>query len=164
VQAEIQEAVATGKHALVSQHNVTVGGWTGVGYIIIDPETGAGAYQISGGANGAFLLGTFLAITYVAALILFVGSTLPGLSLATLLFFALTPQLLLVFTIVTSILLFLDQETMTECFLSSLLWVSGVLSIVAAPILTVLGTLSALLFDFAIAFFADDDPPINCLF
>jgi hypothetical protein len=164
VQAEIQEAIATGKHALVSQHNVTVGGWTGVGYIIVDSETGSGAYQISGGANGAFLLGTFLAITYVAALILFVGSVLPGLSLATLLFFALTPQILLVFTIITSILLFLDEETMTECFLSSLLWVSGVLSIVAAPILTVLGTLSALLFDFAIAFFADDDPPVDCLF
>jgi hypothetical protein len=53
VTAEIQAAVATGKVALVSQQEVTVGPWTGVGYIILDPETGAGAYQISGGANGA---------------------------------------------------------------------------------------------------------------
>ena len=54
VTGEIQEAVATGKIAVVSQREVTVGPWTGVGYIMLDPETGAGAYQISGGANGAF--------------------------------------------------------------------------------------------------------------
>jgi hypothetical protein len=54
VTEEIQATVATGKIALVSQREVTVGPWTGVGYIILDPVTGAGAYQISGGANGAF--------------------------------------------------------------------------------------------------------------
>lgn len=51
VTAEIQAALATRKQAIVSQHEVTVGGWTGVGYIIVDPETGAGAYQISGGGE-----------------------------------------------------------------------------------------------------------------
>lgn len=51
VTGEIQEAVATGKIAWVSQREVTVGPWTGVGYIILAPETGAGAYQISGGGQ-----------------------------------------------------------------------------------------------------------------
>lgn len=90
VQAEIQAAVATGKHALVSQRNITVSGWTGVGYILLDPETGAGAYQISGGANGSFLFGATLTslvllffvaiitqnIFLLAAAIIAIGSTL----------------------------------------------------------------------------------------
>ena len=56
VKAEIQNAIAAGKEASVSQANVTVNGWTGVGYIIEDPATGAAAYKISGGANGGYLL------------------------------------------------------------------------------------------------------------
>jgi hypothetical protein len=55
VQMEIQNAVAAGKEATVSQGNVTVGGWSGVGYIISDPVTGAGAYKVSGSANGGYL-------------------------------------------------------------------------------------------------------------
>jgi hypothetical protein len=39
----------------VHQSPITQSGWTGTGYIITDPVTGAGAYKISGGANGAFL-------------------------------------------------------------------------------------------------------------
>lgn len=34
---------------------ISVSGWTGSGYIIDDPATGAGAYKISGGANGGSL-------------------------------------------------------------------------------------------------------------
>tara|TARA_R110001599_G_scaffold233082_1_gene432265 strand:+ start:13581 stop:14081 length:501 start_codon:yes stop_codon:yes gene_type:complete len=32
-----------------------VNGWQGSGYSVLDPETGVGAYQISGGASGGFL-------------------------------------------------------------------------------------------------------------
>jgi hypothetical protein len=55
VKDEIRAAVAVGQVATVSQENISVGGWTGVGYIIADPETGAGAYRISGGSNGGEL-------------------------------------------------------------------------------------------------------------
>jgi len=34
--------------------NVSVPGWTGSGYIVIDPKTGDGGYYISGGSNGGF--------------------------------------------------------------------------------------------------------------
>jgi hypothetical protein len=47
--------VGAGKEAIVSKMNINVNGWTGCGYIIIDPNTGAGAYMISGGTNGAFV-------------------------------------------------------------------------------------------------------------
>ncbi len=53
IRAEIESAVNAGNEVTVSQSNVTIGGWTGVGYIIIDPDTGSGAYKISGGTNGS---------------------------------------------------------------------------------------------------------------
>ena len=49
-------------------------GWSGAGYIILDPDTGAGAYKISGGANGSFLLGLFIGMSLVALLIASVAS------------------------------------------------------------------------------------------
>jgi len=52
--ADIRNAVNAGKIAKVSKTDITYSGWTGCGYIIIDPVTGAGAYMISGGMNGAF--------------------------------------------------------------------------------------------------------------
>jgi len=51
VKDEIRAFVAVGKVATVSQNNITIDEWTGVGYIIADAETGAGAYRISGGDN-----------------------------------------------------------------------------------------------------------------
>ncbi len=43
---EITQAVNEGYEVTTSQHPITKNGWTGVGYIIIDPETGSGAYKI----------------------------------------------------------------------------------------------------------------------
>lgn len=42
--ADLKAAVAAGKEVTVSEREITIGSWTGVGYLIIDPETGAGAY------------------------------------------------------------------------------------------------------------------------
>lgn len=56
VKADIENAVNAGKEATVSKTNISYNGWTGCGYIIEDPNTGAGAYMISGGSNGAMLL------------------------------------------------------------------------------------------------------------
>jgi hypothetical protein len=54
--ADIQNAVAAGKVVTAPKTNVNYLGWTGCGYIIINPETGAGAYMISGGLNGAAIM------------------------------------------------------------------------------------------------------------
>ncbi|MBI5910931.1 MAG: transglutaminase domain-containing protein [Betaproteobacteria bacterium] len=53
VKQEIANALAAGREVTVHQFNINAFGFTGVGYIITDPETGAGAYKISGGTNGA---------------------------------------------------------------------------------------------------------------
>lgn len=55
IKADIQNAVNAGKIVTVSKTNITFNGWTGIGYIIIDPITGAGAYMISGGLSGAMI-------------------------------------------------------------------------------------------------------------
>ena len=70
---EIQAAIAVGKEVTVSQSNITEAGWTGLGYIITDPVTGSGAYKISTGKNGAFILGVLigLAITVAFSMALF---------------------------------------------------------------------------------------------
>ncbi|BBB60564.1 hypothetical protein UNDKW_2291 [Undibacterium sp. KW1] len=51
VKADIQNAIATGKEAIVPE-GVMSGSWHGIGYILTDPTTGAGAYMINGGYNG----------------------------------------------------------------------------------------------------------------
>ena len=72
IKTSIQHAVAAGQLALVTQHNVVVGSWRGTGYIFFDPETGSGAYLISGGLNGgalgvSFALGALVALMFVGS-------------------------------------------------------------------------------------------------
>ena len=53
--AEIQNALVAGMEVTTHQSDITVSGWTGCGYVILDPNTGAGAYKISGGTNGDWM-------------------------------------------------------------------------------------------------------------
>jgi len=52
VKSGIQSAVASGKVVTIPERNIQYYNWTGIGYIVLDPETGAGAYMISGGIAG----------------------------------------------------------------------------------------------------------------
>jgi transglutaminase-like putative cysteine protease len=52
---EIESALASGRTVVAHTDPVSVPGWTGAGYVILDPDTGAGAYKIAGGQNGGFL-------------------------------------------------------------------------------------------------------------
>jgi len=54
--SDIQDAINAGKIVTVPKTDISYNGWTGVGYIIIDPTTGAGAYMISGGLGGAIIM------------------------------------------------------------------------------------------------------------
>jgi hypothetical protein len=56
VKNDITTAVSQGKTVLVPERNIDLGPWAGVGYIIQDEATGAGAYLISGGLAGGWLL------------------------------------------------------------------------------------------------------------
>lgn len=52
IKSELTQAVALGKAVIVPEREPVLPDWSAVGYIISDPETGAGAYMISGGLNG----------------------------------------------------------------------------------------------------------------
>lgn len=53
IKTDIMNAVAAGKHVTIPEQEITIGGWSGTGYIVTDPATGSGAYMISGGFSGA---------------------------------------------------------------------------------------------------------------
>jgi hypothetical protein len=52
VESEIRNSVLAGNVATVHDTPLDYMGWVGSGYLLIDPETGAGAYKIAGGMNG----------------------------------------------------------------------------------------------------------------
>lgn len=77
VKSDILNAVNAGKQVTVSKTNINFNGWVGCGYIIIDPITGAGAYMISSGTNGAlFLIGVALLLLAISILALPVAGPL----------------------------------------------------------------------------------------
>lgn len=53
--SEITNALDVGREVIAHTHRLSVTGWTGEGYILLDPATGAGAYKITGGNNGGFV-------------------------------------------------------------------------------------------------------------
>lgn len=71
---EIQKGLATGKEVIAHTDQINVSGWVGEGYLILDPETGSGAYKITGGSNGGFLIGVatgfFLFLSLMAAVVM----------------------------------------------------------------------------------------------
>jgi hypothetical protein len=50
---DIKNSVNAGKKVIISKTNIQYNDWNGVGYIILDPVRGSGAYMISGGLAGA---------------------------------------------------------------------------------------------------------------
>lgn len=54
VASDIFNAVNAGQQVTIPQRSQQVDDWYGTGYVITDPNTGAGAYRISGGTNGGF--------------------------------------------------------------------------------------------------------------
>ena len=114
--AEIRNAVFAGKEVTVHQSQLTVNGWTGAGYIVLDTATGAGGYLLDGGTSGgklaASLLGLlvgFLAGLYLGA---FIWAVTVG-AAATLGAFIVMALLIALIVLAISLLVaaFTDQET-----------------------------------------------------
>jgi hypothetical protein len=78
VKDDIRDAVAVGKVATISKNQITVGSWTGVGYIITDPKTGTGAYMISGGDNGSYIAGFLCTIVGMLGIFIMLTAAYPA--------------------------------------------------------------------------------------
>ncbi|WP_347486121.1 hypothetical protein ABFV80_001140 [Vandammella animalimorsus] len=53
---EIRNAINAGKEVTFHEARIHEHGWSGYGYSIVDPETGAGAYLIEGKGNGGWFM------------------------------------------------------------------------------------------------------------
>jgi hypothetical protein len=109
---EIEASLNAGKEVITHTDAVSVPGWSGAGYIVLDPDTGAGAYKISGGANGCFF---YIGATYS---ILFVASLHDGLAGAGALAFAL--GMLIAIVAVWFLYGIIYGEDAQKCFLTGL--------------------------------------------
>lgn len=78
VKEDIQNAVNAGKVVTVSKTNINFNGWSGCGYIVADPETGAAAYIITGGSSGVYLF-----ILWASCFLLAAVGGVPGILAAT---------------------------------------------------------------------------------
>ena len=67
IEAEIRNAVNAGKIATVHENPINFAGSSAIGYLLIDPETGGGAYKISRGGNGGFLDLLYDSMIYLAS-------------------------------------------------------------------------------------------------
>lgn len=75
---EITTALAAGKEVIAHTDRITVSGWTGEGYVLFDPATGAGAYKITGGANGGWGYLVAAIVFGILAITILVMFGLPG--------------------------------------------------------------------------------------
>ena len=57
IKTDIRNSVYAGKEVTTHEQSVNFYGKTSAGYIILDPETGSGAYMISSGENGGDIFG-----------------------------------------------------------------------------------------------------------
>ena len=66
IKSDILSSINADKEIIIPQRSISIGSWTGIGYIVKDKSTGAAAYLISGGlAGGEFLINwTFYGFGY----------------------------------------------------------------------------------------------------
>lgn len=76
--ADIRAGVASGLIGFVNDRIASIDGWAGTGYMIVDPETGAGAYRINGGLNGGGESCQCFNVSLTQELLLVLGVSLIG--------------------------------------------------------------------------------------
>ncbi|QOC23511.1 hypothetical protein IC757_05050 [Wenzhouxiangella sp. AB-CW3] len=134
---DIQRAVSQfGYEAIVHEAPITVPGWRGSGYILTDPDTGAGSYMIDGGKNGGFLamLTGMAQGTALAAMIIAVFAAIPfGLfaviGILILILGTLLPVLLIVMSYADQVF---DSDAQQECVNVGRLIGLAIASVIAA--------------------------------
>ena len=112
-----------GREVTTHEKVLSYKGWRGAGYIIIDPNSGAGAYLIEGGANGGFAFALGLAAGAMIAAIL-IGSLAGGFAAAATAPFilGLIGPILAFFAIMLALIAYIykDDELVRGCFLGGL--------------------------------------------
>lgn len=69
VRTDISNAVNSGRIVTIPQRNVHYFDWSGTGYVVLEPETGAAGYMISGGTAGGSMSVKQMLMEYVEGVI-----------------------------------------------------------------------------------------------
>jgi hypothetical protein len=85
VKSGIRNAVTSGMIVTIPERNIQYYNWSGVGYIVLNPETGAGAYMISGGLAGSY---TALLLDCIESIVEAAAALFGNMALEILAFFA----------------------------------------------------------------------------
>jgi len=104
VRQEIANALVGGKDVTIHQANISVFGFTGAGYVILDPETGAGAWKVSDGSNGAKIV-----LSAFGLLLFFTGTA--GVSSTVLFLFGISALILVLYSVLLDAILVQDSGT-----------------------------------------------------
>lgn len=127
---DISNAVSAGKVVTTSEKSINFNGWSGSGYILTDPNTGSGAYMISGGANGGFAYALGLAAgAMLAALIVgFIGTAGFGAIATAPFILGLAWPLIVFFSMLLAVVLYAnrDNEFVIGCFLGGFTFNLGI--------------------------------------
>ncbi|MFY0567184.1 transglutaminase-like domain-containing protein [Archangium lansingense] len=157
---DVQSAVASGKEVTIHQRPMEIPGWSGAGYVITDAETGAGAYLIEGGANGAYLgafytgLATGIVIGVCVMTALLLGPVLGWIYLALSVLYIYVLATLLVYR---SLDAYVDDENMWNCYVGGLLVGFDVGNLPYPP-----GAVGALLMTLFIGWYIDGNAKKTC--
>ena len=74
----LRDLIAAGHEITIPERDVTISGWTGTGYIILDPADGTGTYMIDGGLAGAVYMVTAIISVFWGVVLLIVGGLSGG--------------------------------------------------------------------------------------
>jgi hypothetical protein len=157
--------VASGKEVTIHEAPISAHGFTGSGYFAIDPQTGAGAYIIEGGARGAYWRGVGFGQTLALELFLLGASFIAGPGAAALLL-GLLPSFLYIGYQMTIYVKSLSQDE-RSCFFNGVSqgFAASSMALGLVPGLgligPVLGTLGGL-FGLALGEYINDTPGYLC--
>lgn len=118
--------INAGNVITVPEKNVTIGGWVGTGYMILDPESGAGTYMIDGGAAGGVWLDLGFFLIAMLLTVILLGLLNPA-------FHAAIPYLMGIFlgkVFTMPIVVFLPEEMQYDFYFEFLPYLVGAVSLV----------------------------------
>jgi hypothetical protein len=71
---EIKKAVNEGKIVIIPEETITINQWSGSGYMVLDPDTYACGYMISGGLSGGAMTVPQMLASYVVQVLVGIGT------------------------------------------------------------------------------------------
>jgi hypothetical protein len=125
VKDDISNSVNAGRVATVSEKNISQSGFTGVGYILTDLDTGSAAYKISGGSNGAYFLGITTGALFIASVEMLV--TMPASMIA-------AAVIALIGISILTIVALSQSDDIKSCFLQGIATSFGIFGIATSPL------------------------------